>query len=289
MSDPRIVLPPESAAYRRLAAAAQADKAAFFVGLPGVGKTLMLQQMTLLSHAAGRPLHVLQWDVARQAFETPEILARYPEIEGSTHAAIRRAAGLWVRGAIARWAAAHAGDDALLLGEAPFVGNRLSELAHPEADSAEPFLSASTTHFIIPAPTLAVRAAIERRRARDLESPRHAREAANAPLNLLDLLMQDLRSAGAALEIPCAPDAAGYDPAIYLAIYTRLLQHRHVHALMIDECWRVDSSAYDRGIDVTELQPSPAEVAAAMECVEALGPDALERAVSGWYRPAASA
>jgi len=60
-------------------------------------------------------------------------------------------------------AAAHAGDDALLLGEAPFVGNRLIELARREADAAECFLAARTTLFIVPAPTLAVRRAIEPR------------------------------------------------------------------------------------------------------------------------------
>jgi len=64
--------------------------------------------------------------------------------------------GLLGAGAVANWAAAHAGDDALLLGEAPFVGNRLIELARREADAAECFLAARTTLFIVPAPTLAV-------------------------------------------------------------------------------------------------------------------------------------
>ena len=33
---------------------------------------------------AGRRAHAIQWDVTRAAFETPEILARYPEVEGVT-------------------------------------------------------------------------------------------------------------------------------------------------------------------------------------------------------------
>jgi hypothetical protein len=283
MSDSRLVLPSGSAAHRMLSGVVRNCKAVVFAGLPGVGKTLMLQQTALLARAAGRPLHLLQWDIARQAFETPGILARYPEAAGTTHAAIRRAAGLWVRGAVANWAATHAGDDALLLGEAPFVGNRLIELARRESDAAESFLAASTTMFIIPAPTLAVRRAIEAMREREIEQPRHVREAANAPPNVLTLLMQELRAAGAALGVPGARSEGGYDPHVYTAIYLRLLEHRHACALEIDECWPVVASPYDIDAGATELRPNPAEVAGALACVEARGALELEQAVRQWY------
>jgi len=286
MSNARLVLPPRSAAHRMLSGAVQNCKAVVFAGLPGVGKTLLLQQTALLSHAAGRPLYLLQWDIARQGFETPEILARYPEVEGTTHAAIRRAAGFWVRGAAANWAAAHAGDDALLLGEAPFVGNRPIELARREADAAESFLAARTTLFIIPAPTLAVRRAIEATREREIEQPRHVREAANAPPNVLTLLMQELRAAGAALGVPAVRSEGGYDPDVYTAVYSRLLEHRHARALAIDECWPVVASPYELDVGATELRPSPAEVVDALGRVEALGALELERAVRQWYWPA---
>jgi hypothetical protein len=286
MRDARLILPAGSRAHRMLSGAVQNCKAVVFAGLPGVGKTLLLQQTALLSHAAVRPLYLLQWDIARQYFEMPEILARYPEVEGTTHAAIRRAAGFWVRGAVANWAAAHAGDDALLLGEAPFVGNRLIELARREADAAERFLAAPTTQFIIPAPTLAVRRAIEATRQREIEQPRHVREAANAPPNVLTLLMQELRAAGAALGVPGARSEGGYDPEVYTAVYLRLLEHRHARALAIDECWPVVASPYELDMSATELHPSPAEVADALARVEALGALELERAVRQWYRPA---
>jgi hypothetical protein len=287
MSDARLVLPPRSAAHRMLSGAVQSYKAVFFAGLPGVGKTLLLQQTALLSHAAGRPLHLLQWDIARQGFETPGILARYPEVEGTTHAAIRKAAGLWVRGAVASWAAAHAGDDALLLGETPLVGNRFVELARREADAAESFLAARTTLFIIPAPTLAVRRAIEATREREIEQPRHARETANARPHVLALLMQELRAAGTALGVPGARSDGGYDPDVYTAVYSRLLEHRHARALSIDECWPVVSSPYELDGSTTELHPSPAEVADALARVEGLDALELEQAVRQWYRPAA--
>jgi hypothetical protein len=284
MRDARLILQAGSGAHRMLSAAVRNCKAVVFAGLPGVGKTLLLQQTALLSHAAGRPLYLLQWDIARQGFETPGILARYAEVEGTTHAAIRRAAGFWVRDAVANWAAAHAGDDALLLGEAPLVGNRLIELARREADAAESFLAARSTEFIIPAPTLAVRRAIEATREREIEQPRHAREAANAPPNVVTLLMQELRAAGATLGVPGVRSEGGYDPEAYVAIYARLLEHRNARALIIDECWPVVSSPYDLDIGVTELRPSPAEVAAALGRVEALGALELERTVRQWYR-----
>jgi hypothetical protein len=289
MNDARVILSRDSAAHRMLSEAVQNRKAVFFAGLPGVGKTLLLQQTALLSHAAGRPLHLLQWDIARQGFETPGILARYPEVEGTTHAAIRRAAGLWVRGAVANWAAAHAGDDGLLLGEAPCVGNRFIELARREDDAAESFLAERSTLFIIPAPTLAVRRAIEAAREREIEQPRHAREAANAPPNVLTLLMQELRAAGAALGVPGAAHAGGYDPGVYVAIFARLLEHRHARALIVDECWPVVSSPYELDIGATELRPSATEVAAALVRVEALDTLELERVVRQWFRPASSA
>jgi hypothetical protein len=184
---------------------------------------------------------------------------------------------------VADWAAAHAGDDALLLGEAPFVGNRFIELARREYDAAESFLAASTTTFIIPAPTLAVRRTIEAMREREIEQPWHVREAANAPPNVLTLLMQELRAAGAALGVPGARSEGGYDPHVYAAIYLKLLEHRHARALEIDECWPVVASPYDIDSVAAELRPNPAEVAGALACVEARGTLELEQADRQWY------
>jgi hypothetical protein len=56
MRDARLILPPGSRAHSMLSEAVQNCKAVVFAGLPGVGKTLLLQQTALLSHAAGRPL-----------------------------------------------------------------------------------------------------------------------------------------------------------------------------------------------------------------------------------------
>ena len=72
-------------------------------GLPGVGKSLYIRELALAAHAAGRAVHLLQWDVARPAFELPGIIARYPERDGVTHAVIRKAVGQWAREAVVQW------------------------------------------------------------------------------------------------------------------------------------------------------------------------------------------
>src|SRR3954451_10462208 len=138
------VLPPDSELYRRLHAAAVERRCVLFAGLPGVGKSLLLQQVSLIAHEVGRRVSLLQWDVARGPFETPEILARYPEIDGVTHAAIRKAAGLWAREAVGAWDRTHPGrsDGAdVLIGEVPLVGNRLIELVQRRDDAAEALLA----------------------------------------------------------------------------------------------------------------------------------------------------
>jgi hypothetical protein len=176
-----VILPPDSALFDALHQAAQARRCIFFAGLPGVGKSLLVQQQALLAHAAGRVVHLLQWDVARGAFETPALLARYPEVHGVTHPAIRRGVGLWVREAVQRWDATHPAPEHLLVGETPLVGNRLVELAQVHPDAVEPLLADhERTVFFIPVPTRNVRHAIERSRGREMASPRHAREAATA-------------------------------------------------------------------------------------------------------------
>src|SRR5688500_10788549 len=110
-----LLLPRDSAIFEALDAAASERRCVFLAGLPGVGKSLLLQQLTILAAERGRLVHRLQWDVARGAFEPPEILRRYPEVDGGSHPAIRRAVGLWARDAVARWNRANADQRHLLL------------------------------------------------------------------------------------------------------------------------------------------------------------------------------
>ena len=64
---------------------------------------------------------------------------------------IRLAVGRWARAALARWHAQHPGFADVLIGETPFVGHRLVELARRDRDPAEAVLMAGWTrvsHYI---------------------------------------------------------------------------------------------------------------------------------------------
>jgi hypothetical protein len=197
------ILPSESALFRRLHQAAVASRCVFFAGLPGVGKSLLLQQLALIAGQRGRSVHLLQWDVARGPFETPELLARYPETDGVTHPAIRKAVGLWARGAVDRWDRRAADPRHLLVGEVPLIGNRLIELVQPRSDDVEALLAGAGTVFFIPVPSREVRRAIEAARAREMTSPSHERERANAIPSLVQALWEEV--AAVARELALAP------------------------------------------------------------------------------------
>ena len=121
---PQLILPRAGAIYRAFARLIEEADFVFFAGLPGVGKSLLLQQMSLMAQAAGRRATLLQWDVARQPFETP----RYPLADGASHPLVIRATGVWLRRALVEWEAGRQPAD-MLLGEVPphrraFHGNR---------------------------------------------------------------------------------------------------------------------------------------------------------------------
>ena len=198
----RLILAPDSAIYHCLVTLIEEADHVFFAGLPGVGKSLLLQQMTLMAQEAGRGVTLLQWDVARQPFETP----RYPLAKGATHPLVIRATGAWLRGALVEWdAQARTGSD-MLIGEAPLNGGRFMEIARPADDEAEALLRDSRTQFVIPVPSKDVRALIESRRERSIAAPRHANEAHDAPPDLLRALWQDVYQAAVALGLaPATP------------------------------------------------------------------------------------
>jgi hypothetical protein len=238
-------------------------------GLPGVGKSLLVQQISRMARRLGRPVFLLQWDVARGAFETDSILARYPEVDGFTHAAIKQAAGLWSRGAVLRWHREQP-PAALLLAETPLVGGRLMELAAPHHDETEPLLLSDQVQFLLPVPSPEVRAVIEAARERTIAAPAHGRERADAPPNVLRALWEDIYREGhaAGLVPPPPPGPIPYDPTAYRAVYLAWLRHRSVAVLEMDRLLNAAGSVYEIGAIAGELAPSPDEVERVMRQVE---------------------
>ncbi|RPH83679.1 MAG: hypothetical protein EHM88_06175 [Candidatus Rokuibacteriota bacterium] len=259
-----------------LEALARDQRLVFLAGLPGTGKSLLIHQLAHLAHARGRRIHLLQWDVARPVFEASEAGRRYPLDGGVTHGVIRLAVGRWARGAVARWHARHRGAEHLLIGETPFIGHRLIDLARPAADEAESLLTSPAATFVIPVPSRALREHLEAERARRARKPLHPREREDAPPEVLRGLWRDLAGA----DVP-------YDPAVYQRAYERVLRHRRAEVLSLHARLQTAGiSAYDFRVPVRDLVPTPGEAARAIAEVEASHPDAadVQRAIDGWAR-----
>jgi hypothetical protein len=272
-----------SAARRLLAAAARTGRIVVFCGIPGVGKSFLLREQLRLALSTGRRVSLLQWDVSRQAFETPAIRSRYPELQGSTHVMIRRAVGIWLRDAIVQWSDTHSDATDLLLIEAPLVGGRMSELAYQMEDRAEALLSGHSVHFYVPTPTREVRFAIEAVRRVETASHRHARDAANAVPALVDELWQMVAQTAERLHIHVASPLSGYSPEAYFAVYRAVLRHRPVTEVPVEEIVSGAGSPHALDESVEELVPASFDVAALIARAEAEGDESVAARAARWY------
>jgi len=261
----------------------------FFAGLPGTGKSRSLQRLAHLAHADGRTVHLLQWDVARPVFEASPAARRYPARDGVTHPLIRKAAGVWARSAVTRWARRRPGSKHLLLGEAPLVGHRFLELARREDDAAERLLTLPSCRFVIPVPSVEVRRVIEAERQRRTGAQLHDREREDALPHVLRSLWEDLVTAARRLEMEASGEQASqvpYDPALYERVYRHVLTHRRVTVLAV-ETVAPDAavSVHAFGIPVHEVVPAPEEAWRFIHAVERTYHDAdtLQEEVDRWY------
>lgn len=283
MSNLSPVFPSDSPTSRLLQEVARDARCSVICGIPSVGKSLLVREQILIARELGRSVHCLQWDRARLVFDQPRILAKYPEIDNVTHPVLRRAAGLWVRAAIAEWFAGHSDPKHLLVMEAPFVGGRFIELAVPCTDVAETLLAADSTRFLVPQPTREVRIALEAARARDSAHHRHALDEKNAPPALADALWKQVLATADALEIARDHRDASYSPEVYFAVYRHLLRHRRVDALPVSQLVAVASSAHDLGESVSLLAPTAAEAMHLVSVIEDGGVDQAIRSTDAWY------
>lgn len=270
-----------------------------------MGKSLLLQQLGIIAHEAGRTVHLLQWDVARTNFETGALMAKYPEVNGVTHGVIRKAIGLWARAGVAQWHNQHPGREHMLIGEVPLVGNRLIELVQQRDDEVENLLTGEQSIFAVPVPSKEIRALIEAARQRSIADPQHERERNDAPPNVLRELWIELYRVGQELNFGSSPQleqvATGdaghrhsapqsstplYDPTLYRAIYQQFLRHRRTITLPLDQRYDTSThSVYTTSFEPAELAPTPVEVSAFVAQVELLYPDlgALEEELVRWY------
>jgi hypothetical protein len=257
----------------------------FFAGLPGTGKSLLVHQLAHLAAGSGRNVHVLQWDVARPLFEASPGGRRYPVVDGVTHVVIRKAAGLWVREAVAGWHARHPGGEHLLIGEAPFVGGRFVELARPVADPAETLLAAPSCRFVLAVPSIEVRRFLEAQRERRAARPRHPREREDAPPRVLRDIWRDLADVAGRLGLATGDGA--YDPIVYRRVYETVLRHRHVDIVPLDVILPTETlSVYDFAPDPRSVVPTEEEARTFIVSAERryADPTVLAREIDHWWQ-----
>ena len=260
----------------------------FLTGLPGVGKSLLLNQLAHLAHFSGHQIYLLQWDVLRNAFMTDRIASLFPDTNGITHSVIRRAAGLWVRQAVAQWHQVHLGEKSLLIGEAPLIGNRLLELVLPRDDAAESVLLEESTRFVLPIPSRRIRRIMETARQTSIRNPRDSRELNDAAPEVLKALWGELIRAAIALNIPTPPKGSdeNYDPRIYESVYSQVLKHRRHEVTRLNIILSTrGQSVYTFNMPVQDLIPNAREVSHSIEEVEHSYPNLyrLEQEMEEWY------
>jgi hypothetical protein len=284
-----VIFPSASTLYQELQQVVDSHQLVFIVGLPGVGKSLLVQQLALMTHDIGRRVHLLQWDVVRQPFVADTyVAAHYPEVDGVTHPVVRKAVGLWARAAIGPWWRRHARNGDRLIAEIPLIGNRCIELVQRHDDAEETILASSSARFLVPVPSSEVRRLIEgRRQARSIQ-PHHERERADALPHVLQAAWRELYDLAHQLGIASSPasEDVAYDPHVYQRVYSELVRHRHVQILpMSTQLPTEHLSVYDLAIPYDELLPGVDEVHTYLASVEQRYPDrhTLDQVMSRWY------
>jgi len=177
---------------------------------------------------------------------------------------IRKAVGQWAREAVGAWEG-QAGPEAVLIGETPFIGGRLIELARRVDDETERVLASAACRFVLVAPSNSLRRHIELERERRARCPGNAGEREEAPPHLLRAMWLDLLEAGRTMSVDVTERSGGtasYERSVYESVYAHLLRHRRFELMAIDEL--IDTggrSAYDFDFPVLPLLPTAAECA----------------------------
>ena len=290
MSESGVIIPVDSPLHSTLSRLAGDSRMVFCTGLPGVGKSLLINQLAHIGQARGRTIHLLQWDVCRQPFEaSAEAQAAFPEIDGVTHPAVRTAVGIWARTAIAQWHKTHGDPKNLLIGEMSLVGDRLMSLLRRIDDPIEQTLADNKTKFVTPVPTHEVRRVIEASREERSSDPKHEREQSDAVPAVMRSLWEDLYRVAYDLKIiDRIPEVGknGYDPDIYGGMFAALMKYRNHEILSIDTTFDTQGrSVYDLDIPVKELIPSAIDVEVCIAKVLEQYPTAseLDQHVQQWY------
>ena len=279
------LLPPTSPTYQTLQKTAQSASIVIISGLPGVGKSLYINQFKRIADGLGKQVTVIQWDMARKAFEIPTIAAQYPMGDGVVHNGLKICAGKWLIDTVQDWLSKRDANKDLLLIEAPLVGHRFIELVKPQHNAdLESILASEVCQVLVPIPSKQVRAKIEAdRRAQIAED---AQSWTGAKPSVMLMLWKQI--CGIANELGKAIPMEGqppYDPEIYEFVFSKILKHRHFIPLHIDEIFDVTISNENELHNLGSL--SADEPTALLYCkqttTEYPNDESLNALVNSWY------
>ncbi len=264
---------------------AESSKIIVFSGLPGVGKSLYINAFEDISHKLGKEIDMIQWDVARKAFETEFINAKYPMGDGIVNNGVKLIAGTWLINYIKEWINKNSENNKLLVIEAPLVGNRFSELIHKNKDSSlENYLASDNTKIVVPIPTKKVRRKIEMERARQVKED--AKVWSGAKPSVMLMLWKDTckiaNEFGMDIDLSEQPS---YSDGIYEYVYSQILRHRNFEALIIDEIFEIpemeeDALHKDESIRASEEEANKI----AQSIMNNYSDSEINDIVDNWYR-----
>ena len=233
------IIPESSEIFQSLLEIAKTRKVVIFSGLPGVGKSLYIQEFQKIIKGLEKKIDVIQWDVARKSFESEEIAKHFPMGEGTVHDGVKIMSGLWLIDVLKNWIESNESNDKVLLIEAPLVGHRFVELVHKNGDQmVEDFLASEKSIVVMPIPTKEVREKIELERKRQVSEDAKVWSGAKPSV----MLMLWKMTCGIANKFGMDIDMSGqppYSPGIYEYVFAEILKHRHFEPLIIDEIFQV--------------------------------------------------
>lgn len=280
-----MLFPKTSHISQSLQKTAQSAQLVIISGLPGVGKSLYINQFKQIANELGKQVTVIQWDIARKAFEIPELEVRYPMGEGVVHNGLKLCAGKWLIDTVQDWLSRRNTDMDILLIEAPLVGHRFVELVKPQPNSSlESFLASDACQVIVPIPSKQVRAKIEDERRAQIADDAQSWTGAKPSV----MLMIWKQICGIANEFGKTINMDGqppYDPEIYEFVFTSILKHRNFIPLHVDEVFDVSI------VDESELHNVGSLSADAQTALhyfkltttEYPADEALDAVVNKWY------
>jgi len=279
------VIPNSSPIFKTLQKTAQTAKVVIFSGLPGVGKSLYINQFQLIAATEGRKVAVIQWDIARKSFEIPAIAARYPMGDGVVHNGVKLSVGKWLVATIKDWLKEQEAAKNLLLIEAPLVGHRFIELVKIQEDAGlETFLKSHACQFITPIPSKRVREKIEADRRVQIAEDAKIWVGAKPSVMLMlwKMICGIANEFGRNIPMDGQPP---YDPEVYEFVFSKILKHRHFIPLHIDEIFKVNIANEQDLHNTGSLVADAATATFFSELVAKEFPSDLElnKMVANWY------